>query len=76
MSKPPLQQQKILAFIANYKAQFDGTSPTQLEIATKFGISQTTVQAHLSALFRKGRITFDVHGRVLLVGGTYKPPDL
>lgn len=75
MAKPPLQQQRVLAFIAASKSSADGNPPTRKDIAEHFGFSEQAADHHVLRLVAKGLVVLDSHGRVMLVGGSYFPPE-
>lgn len=75
MAKPPLQQQRVLAYIADSKSTFDGNPPTRKDIAAHFGFTEQAADHHVLRLVSKGLVKLDSHGRVMLVGGSYFPPE-
>lgn len=68
-------QERVYAFIVEYKRTHDGNSPTYGQIATGCCISAKTAYIHCLKLFRWGRIAFTEDRRIILVGGEYSPPE-
>lgn len=75
MPKPPTKMWQVFHFVAHYKVSNDGNPPTRTDISKHFGINRTAVDQHLTRLMRKGRVRFDEHGRVILIGGVYEAPE-
>lgn len=67
-------QERVYQFIAAFKCENDGNSPSYAQIGAGCGISAKTAYIHCLKLFRWGRITFTEDRRIVLVGGEYAPP--
>lgn len=67
-------QERVYQFIAAFKCENDGNSPTYGQIGAGCGISAKTAYIHCLKLFRWGRIGFTEDRRIVLVGGEYAPP--
>ncbi len=76
MARPPKRMWEVYSFISDYKEANDGNPPTREDVARHFGFSTAAANQHIHRLMRKKRVDFDDHGRVILVGGKYFPPDI
>lgn len=67
-------QERVYQFIAAFKIENDGNSPTYRQIANGCGISRNGAYLLCLKLVRWGRIAFTEDGRIILIGGEYAPP--
>lgn len=75
MAKPAKVMWDVFRYIGFYKEEHGGNPPTREDIARHFKFSPQAADQHISRLFRKNKITYDDHGRVIQVGGNYDAPD-
>jgi hypothetical protein len=70
-------QDRIIAFMREWKANpvNDGNSPVYQDIADGLGISLTVVYTAIQKLIRRGRLSINTKGKLVLPGGTYLLPD-
>ena len=68
------KRDRILSFIALYKEQHDGLSPTLWEIMAATKMSQGAVVHHLDVLEKQGRLQRH-RSNGLMIGGTWTPPE-
>lgn len=67
---------KVYDFIAAWKEEHDGNSPTYDEISQHFGwASPTTAWWAVDKLERSGRLKYDLNRKIMLIGGEYIPPN-
>lgn len=68
-------QQEVYEFICEYKAENDGISPTEQEIAEELHRSVSTARYLVLKLLTKGVIyRIDERRAIAVTGGTWTPP--
>ena len=75
MAKRPKRMWEVFDFIGEYKELHGGNPPTREDIGAHFNFSAQAADQHINRLYRKGRIRFDPHGRVVQIGGKYEKPE-
>lgn len=65
---------RILEAIIEYAIKWGGLTPTTTMIASKTGLSVTTVSYYKKLLIDDGLLDTDSIGRIVILGGTFVPP--
>lgn len=74
MARPPKAMLRIVEWIATYKEEHDGNSPTFEVIAENFDIANSTAWSHVDRARRYGLLEIDEHGGINLMG-EYRAPE-